>query len=54
MADRLGCLEPGSYADLVVLDRDLYEIPAEEIASTLPRATMVAGQWVYPEGDPGF
>jgi predicted amidohydrolase YtcJ len=54
MADRLGRLEPGSYADLIVLDRDLYQTPAEEIASVLPRATMVAGQWAYPEGDPGL
>jgi len=54
MGDRLGRLEPGCYADLIVLDRDPYSLPPAELGSLLPRATMVAGRWAYPEGEPGF
>jgi predicted amidohydrolase YtcJ len=54
MAGRLGRLEPGSFADLIVLEDDLYRLPPAELAAVAPRATMVAGRWVYPDGDPGF
>jgi len=45
--DRLGQLKPGYLADLIVLDRDPFEIPADELASLAPQATMVGGEWVY-------
>jgi predicted amidohydrolase YtcJ len=54
MAGRLGTLEPGSFADLIVLETDLYRLPPAELASVEPLATMVAGRWVYPDGEPGF
>lgn len=45
--DVLGSLEPGKYADLVVLDRDYMTIPAEDIAHLKPVLTMVNGEVVY-------
>ena len=54
MQDRLGRLEPGCLADLIVLDDDPYLLPPEALGSVQPRATMVGGAWVYPEGGPDF
>ncbi|HLE22929.1 MAG TPA: amidohydrolase [Anaerolineales bacterium] len=54
MAGRLGRLQPGSYADLIVLEDDPYRLPPTDLASIQPLATMVAGRWVYPEDEPGF
>ncbi len=45
--DLKGTLAPGMLADLVVLDRDLTAIPAEEIAEAQVLATIVGGQVVY-------
>jgi predicted amidohydrolase YtcJ len=42
-----GTLEPGMLADIVVLDRDLFAIPASEIVSTSVQATIVGGRVVY-------
>jgi predicted amidohydrolase YtcJ len=47
MEDRLGKLAPGYLADLVVLDRDLYQIPSDEILETRVLGTMVGGQWRF-------
>lgn len=47
MENRLGKLRPGFLADLVVLDRDLYAIPADELLSVQVVATMVDGLWRY-------
>ena len=44
---RLGRLAPGYAADLVVLDRDPFETPADELASIGVVATMVGGRWVH-------
>ncbi len=43
----LGTLEPGKYADLVVLDRDYLTIPAEDIKLIRPILTMIGGEIVY-------
>jgi predicted amidohydrolase YtcJ len=43
----LGSLQPGRYADLVVLDRDYLTIPADEIKDLKPVMTMVGGKVVY-------
>ena len=45
--DALGSLEPGKYADLVVLDRDYMTVPAAEIKRIRPTLTMVGGVVVY-------
>jgi predicted amidohydrolase YtcJ len=47
MEDRLGSIEVGKWADLVVLDRDLLTIPAEQIGDVQPDMTLVAGQVVW-------
>jgi len=42
-----GSLEVGKLADLIVLDRNLFEIPAEEIADVQVLLTVVGGKVVY-------
>jgi predicted amidohydrolase YtcJ len=42
-----GTLLPGKLADLVVLDRDPYAIPVEELPEVQVVATMVGGRWVH-------
>ena len=42
-----GRLKPGYYADLVILDKDIFENPPEELLSTQVDATMVNGRFVY-------
>ncbi len=46
--DLLGTLEPGKKADFIVLDRDLFTIPAEEIWQIEAVQTWVNGEQVYP------
>jgi predicted amidohydrolase YtcJ len=46
---RLGTLEVGKAADLVVLDRDLFAIPATELHAVKPVATVLAGHAVFQE-----
>jgi predicted amidohydrolase YtcJ len=45
--DRVGSLEPGKLADLVVLDRDPLAVPAEELAALTCLMTIVGGEVVY-------
>jgi hypothetical protein len=46
--DRLtGSIEVGKLADLIVLDRNVLEVPAEDIANTKVLQTLVGGQVVY-------
>ena len=63
---RRGKLLPGYLADLVVLDRDPLETPADELGEIQVVATMVGGRWVHrpppwdlervsgPAGRPGY
>ena len=44
---KTGKLQAGYSADLIVLHNDLFNMPEKEIASILPAATMVNGEWVY-------
>ena len=44
---RRGTLLPGYLADLVVLDRDPLDCPAEELEEIQVVSTMVGGRWVY-------
>ena len=45
--DVAGSLEPGKYADLVVLDRDIMTCPTEEIAGARGLMTVSGGEIVY-------
>jgi predicted amidohydrolase YtcJ len=47
MEDRLGTLEVGKYADLVVLSDDYLNVPADEIKSIKALQTMVGGRVVH-------
>jgi predicted amidohydrolase YtcJ len=44
---RLGSLEPGKLADLIVLDRNFLSIPDEDIANIRVLQTVVGGKVVY-------
>jgi predicted amidohydrolase YtcJ len=44
---RRGKLVPGYLADLVVLDRDPFECPADELGELTVVATMLGGRWIY-------
>lgn len=45
MEDRTGRLAPGVLADLVVLDRDWFAVPPDEILTTTVLGVMVDGEW---------
>lgn len=45
--DKLGSIEPGKLADLIVIDRDITSIPPEEILETQVLETIVDGRTVY-------
>jgi predicted amidohydrolase YtcJ len=42
-----GSLEPGKWADFVVLNHDILEVPAEKLRDTKVRMTFVGGQKVF-------
>jgi hypothetical protein len=42
-----GSIEPGKYADFVVLSKDIMNIPAEQIRTTKVLATVLGGKTVY-------
>lgn len=44
MADRIGSIEVGKLADLVILDKNLFDVPPAEIAATKVLMTMMNGQ----------
>jgi len=49
--DKQGSIEVGKRADLIVLDRNLFEIPASEISDATITATIFDGRTVYQKED---
>jgi predicted amidohydrolase YtcJ len=47
MEDAVGTLEPGKYADFIVLDRDIMSVPPQDIPGTVVLQTWVGGTKVY-------
>lgn len=45
--DRKGSLEPGKYADLIIIDRDILKCPANDLPGTKVLLTMVDGKVVW-------
>jgi predicted amidohydrolase YtcJ len=43
----VGSLQPGKYADLLVLDRDYLTVPVDQILDIKPTMTMVGGRVVH-------
>jgi predicted amidohydrolase YtcJ len=50
MEDRVGTIEPGKLADLVVLNRDYFAVPDEEIKQVRAAMTIVGGRVVHEAG----
>jgi len=50
MEKRLGTLEPGKLADVIVLSQDLYKTPPQEVGRTKVLLTMVGGRIVWRSG----
>jgi len=46
-----GSIEPGKFANFIVLDRNLFEIPAEQVADTRVMKTVFEGKVVYEAGE---
>jgi hypothetical protein len=44
--DKLGSLEVGKFADLLVIDRDYFTIPEDDILKVRPLMTMVGGKMI--------
>jgi hypothetical protein len=42
--DQLGTLEVGKFADLLVIDRDYFTVPVDDILRIHPLMTMVGGK----------
>ena len=43
----MGSIEPGKYADFVILDRDIMTVPADQILGTRVLSTWLGGRAVY-------
>jgi predicted amidohydrolase YtcJ len=50
MEKDVGSLEPGKYADFVILDQDIMQVPAELVLRTRVIATYLGGRAVYERG----
>jgi hypothetical protein len=51
--DQIGSIEPGKLADLIVLDRDYFTIPENDIKRLRSVLTVVGGRIVHDTGEVG-
>ncbi len=42
-----GQLSPGMFADLVVWEQDLFQMPSDQLVTLTPQRTMAGGKWIY-------
>jgi predicted amidohydrolase YtcJ len=47
MEDKIGTLEAGKYADIAVIDKDLFSLPPEAILDSNVILTVMNGNVVY-------
>ena len=50
MEDKIGSIEVGKYADLVVLEKNLFDVDSKEIANVKVMATMMDGEFTHRDG----
>lgn len=50
LEDRIGSLQPGKLADLVVIDKDLHGLPPDEISNVKVDLTMMNGKITHRDG----
>ena len=50
MEEKIGSIEPGKLADLVVLDRDYFAVPDSDIKKIRSLLTIVGGNVVHNAG----
>jgi hypothetical protein len=48
--DQIGTLAPGKRADLVLIDRDVLAVPAQELQGAKVLWTMLGGRIIYQQG----
>jgi predicted amidohydrolase YtcJ len=51
-SDRLGTIERGKLADLVVIDRNIFEVPITTVHDTKVEMTIINGEIVYDSAHP--
>ena len=51
--DRLGSISVGKFADMIVLDQDLFEVASDEIYGTAVATTILGGKVVYQRATQG-
>jgi predicted amidohydrolase YtcJ len=51
MEDKIGSIEQGKLADLLVLDRDYFSVPVQDIRKVRPLLTVVDGDIVHDSGE---
>ncbi|MCA0894555.1 amidohydrolase [Microbulbifer agarilyticus] len=50
MEDKVGSIEVGKYADLVILERNIFDVKPSEIADTKVVGTMMDGKFTFRDG----
>ncbi|MGI9329301.1 MAG: amidohydrolase family protein, partial [Gammaproteobacteria bacterium] len=50
MEDKIGSLEVGKYADIVVIEKNLFDVAPRDIADVKVQATMMDGRFTHRDG----